>query len=232
MKIEFYLLILIFQFSVSYSMDTQTDGDSHSTSTETLLCQHKGCSFVANTTDDFIHHIFSVHSLDTSDACPPEPDSPPAPLARHSRKKNAKFYSKTLSHQCPIPGCPISTSSISALQNHMCIHTGKKRYFCHAENCAYATIQKHNYLDHIKRHTGEKPYKCEYPGCTYKAILKRGLQKHIKRNGHSLTMDTKSAASIVAACSQFQQAIKPQPNDPPEIAEAADELMSLSSQNS
>lgn len=94
---------------------------------------------------------------------------PSGPLGLVTRKVPSK---KSTFYPCPICGKTFFHKSV--LEDHQCIHTGKKLYEC--PSCGKKFRWRRWVVEHQRVHTGEEPYVCSKCGKSFR--WRAGLGRH------------------------------------------------------
>jgi hypothetical protein len=84
--------------------------------------------------------------------------------AKHSKEEDT-YIQLTKKYACKFEKCEKIFKTSTALQNHICSHTGKRQFSCDAENCGKSFVTKAQLCEHYRTHTNEKPYRCDFEEC-------------------------------------------------------------------
>ena len=82
--------------------------------------------------------------------------------------------------KCFCPKCEFSTKNECHLNEHIVIHSNKKRFVCEFNGCNKAFKQKPNYIRHKRTHntTEKNKLKCFCPNCKFMTYNQGTLKRH------------------------------------------------------
>ena len=104
-------------------------------------------------------------------------------------KKHAdvQHFGKVRTYKCDIPGCVITTTCTSNLEQHRRTHLGEEQwpFVCPVEGCDKRFKRKYDLTAHSRIHTS-KMFACTFEGCHHKTNVKSSLYTHQQTCKHRI----------------------------------------------